>query len=190
MRYISTRQIPLCDIDASDRLRPVDDGLAESFAAIGQKSPIEVVAQIKGRKYRLIAGGHRYAAALACGWESIRAEIKAPVTEHHDLEIRLHEIDENLIRDDLNALDRAVFLGERQRIYEALHPESRNGGTPGNQYTGQKRENDIVSFSQSTAEKLGIGARTIQRATAIFNGLDPSIREKMPVRHSPICRRT
>ncbi len=183
MKYLSTQDIPLKDIDVSNRLRVVNEdwatGLAESFQMIGQKEPIEVVAQKKGKKYRLVAGGHRYAAAVKCDWETIRAEIKQTVTKNADLEIRLHEIDENLIRNELNALDRAVFLGERQRIYEAMYPETANGKTPGNQHSGQKRETDIVSFSQNTAEKIDLSVRTIRRYTAIFKCLSPALRAQI-----------
>ncbi len=181
MKYLSTEEIPLKDIDVSNRLRVINpdwvEGLSESFANIGQKEPIEVVGQVRGKKYRLVAGGHRFAAAEKCGWKSIRAEIKQPVTDFPDLEIKLHEIDENLIRHGLNALDRAVFLGERQRVYEAMYPDSR-ADVAG----GKKRQNpasDIVSFAESTAEKLDLSQRTVQRATAIFKSLTPALRAQI-----------
>lgn len=181
MKYLSTQDIPLKDIDVSNRLRVVNEdwaiGIAESFDKIGQKEPIEIVAQATGKKYRLVAGGHRYAAAEKCGWKAIRAEIKQTVTDNYDLEIRLHEIDENLVRNELNALDRAVFLGERQRIYEKMYPESRHGAHGG---AGSKtNENDIVSFSKNTAEKIDVSERTIQRAVTIFKNLSPQIRAQI-----------
>ncbi len=181
MKYLSTQDIPLKDIDVSNRLRVVNQdwatGLAESFQMIGQKEPIEVVAQKKGKKWRLVAGGHRFAAAELCGWKTIRAEIKEPVTMNPDLEIRLHEIDENLIRHGLNALDRAVFLGERQEVYEAMYPDSR-AKVAG----GKKRQNpasEIISFAESTAEAIGIGGRTIQHSVAIYKNLSPEIRAQI-----------
>lgn len=181
MKYLSTQDIPLKDIDASNRLRAVNQdwakGISESFANIGQKEPIEVVAQTKGKKFRLVAGGHRFAAAELCGWETIRAEIKQTVTDNYDLEVRLHEIDENLIRNELNALDRAVFLGERQRIYEAMYPETKNGAQGGR--GGKKNETDIVTFSKNTAEKIDLSERTIRRDVTIFKALSPEIRAQI-----------
>lgn len=181
MKYLSTQDIPLKDIDASDRLRAVNEdwvkGISESFANIGQKEPIEVVAQTKGKNYRLVAGGHRFAAAELCGWETIRAEIKQTVTDNFDLEVRLHEIDENLIRNELNALDRAVFLGERQRIYEAMYPETAGGVAGGKARQGSA--NDIVSFADATAEKIEVSGRTVQRYVTIFKNLSPEIRARI-----------
>ena len=182
MKYLETQNIPVEDIDASDRLRPLNIdwvlALRESIQKIGLKEPIEVVATLRGpKKYRLIAGGHRLEAHIQANLDEIRAEIKEPQTADFDNECRLHEIDENLIRNELNPLDRAVFLGERQRIYEAMYPESKNGanGGPG----GWKNENEIISFSLSTAEAIGLGQRTIQRATLIYKSLDADIRAKI-----------
>lgn len=182
MKYLSTQDIPLKDIDASNRLRAVNkdwvEGISESFSKIGQKEPIEVVAQKKGKKYRLVAGGHRFAAAEQCGWDTIRAEIKQTVTDNFDLEVRLHEIDENLIRNELNALDRAVFLGERQRIYEEMYPETARGGDR-KSAVARENQNDIVSFSQNTADKIDVSKRTIERSVTIFKNLSPQIRAQI-----------
>lgn len=181
MRYIETLDVALKDIDVGDRLRQVNEakaeGFAESILKVGQKTPIEVVAKAKGKGYRLIAGGHRYRAHQIAGLKTIRAELKATETDTPEHEIRLHEIDENLIRHELTPLDRAIFLGERQRVYEEMHPETRNGANGGR--GGKKNENEIVSFSKNSAEAIGIGERTIQRATMIFKALSPELKERL-----------
>ncbi|MFT8664020.1 MAG: hypothetical protein ABF772_03195 [Acetobacter orientalis] len=41
----------------------------------------------------------------------------------NDDEVELLEIDENLCRRELSALDRATFLTRRQDVYQKLHPE-------------------------------------------------------------------
>ena len=180
MKYIETTNIAVADIDDTNRLRPLDPrwvtALAESIAKIGQKEPIEVVAQKKGKPYRLIAGGHRLAGCREAGLAVVRAEVKEPESGNPDLECRLHEIDENLIRNELNPLDRAVFLGERQKIHEAMYPAAKRGGK--NQHTAEPL-NEIVSFSKSTAEKIDLGERTIQRATHIYKHLAPEIRSRI-----------
>lgn len=106
-------------IDATDRLRAVNEAYAQVLAAAfqgpgGQRTPIEIVR--RGERYRLVFGAHRFRAAEIAGW----SEIRAIVTDATDAELRLREIDENLIRHELTALDRARFLLERKRIYEAL----------------------------------------------------------------------
>lgn len=182
MKYIETKNIPLEDIDASDRLRPLNIdwvlALKESIEKTGLKEPIEVVATPKGpKKFRLIAGGHRLEAHFQAKLDEIRAEIKETITGDFDNECRLHEIDENLIRNELNPLDRAVFLGKRQEIYEAMYPEAAAGkaGAAGK----HNPANEIISFAENTAEAIGLGKRTIQRATAIFKALDPATRAKI-----------
>lgn len=193
MKYIETIEIAVDQIDDKNRLRLVDQdwvqALAESIGNIGQKEPIEIVAQKrKGEPpYRLIAGAHRLAACRLAGLDTIRAEVKTPETDNPDLEIRLHEIDENLIRNELNALDRAVFLGERQKVYEEMYPETARGGDRGNQHTGGKeRQNDIVSFSQATAEKINLSVRAIQRDVRIFQGLTADVRGRL--QGTPLAR--
>ncbi|MEQ8318730.1 MAG: ParB N-terminal domain-containing protein [Rhodospirillales bacterium] len=185
MKYVETIEIPVDQIDDTGRLRQIDPdwarALAESIGKIGQKEPIEVVIQKRKGKppYRLIAGGHRLEGCRQAGMDTIRAEVKKPETDNPDLEMRLHEIDENLIRNELNALDRAVFLGERQKVWLEMYPETAHGKTPGNQFSGQKREVDIVSFSQATAEKIDLAERTIRRATLIYQKIPADIRARL-----------
>lgn len=181
MKYIDTLDIDLSDIDVTDRLRKVDEnkaqGFAESILKVGQKTPIEVITQTKGKPYRLIAGGHRYRAHEIAGLKSIRAELKEPETSTPDYEAKLHEIDENLIRNELSPLERSIFLGKRQEVYEAMHPKTRKGANGGR--GGKKNESEIVSFSKNSAEAIGIGERTIQRATMIFKALSPELIERI-----------
>ena len=119
--------VPLDLIDATDRLREVNEAYAQVLAHAfqgpgGQRTPIEIVR--RGERYRLVYGAHRFRAAEING----QAEIKAIATDASDAELRLREIDENLIRHELTALDRARFLAERKRLYEALNPAARHGG--------------------------------------------------------------
>jgi Predicted transcriptional regulators len=163
--------IPLARIDVRDRLRAVNDAsaavLAECFAGPGgQRTPIEVVVQ--GDGYRLVFGAHRYRAAELAGW----TEIKAIVTQAEAAELRLREIDENLIRNELTALDRARFLAERKRIYEALNPGSKHGG---DRRSDQVANMAVWSFSADIAEKAGLSERSIRRAVALAEALSPEV---------------
>lgn len=155
--------IPLDRIEVGERLRAVDADyvalIAESLTERGLDTPIIVTAAGADGRHTLIAGGHRVAAARLAGW----SEIAAKVVAADELQAKLIEIDENLIRRELSALDRAVFLAERKRIYEALHPEARRGGAR----RGTKTTSlSVWSFSKATAQKLGVDERTIQRAVA------------------------
>jgi ParB family chromosome partitioning protein len=148
-------------IDVGDRLRPVDRDyvalLAASLHERGLDTPIVVSAGGPDGNHQLIAGAHRLAAARSLGW----AEIEALVSDADELQAQLQEIDENLIRRELSALDRAVFLARRKEIYEALHPETRHGG----KRQGGKSQSFATwsgRFTKATAEKLGLSERSIQ----------------------------
>jgi len=155
--------IPLDLIEVGERLRVVDRDyaalIAESLAERGLDTPIIVTGPGADGRHTLIAGGHRVEAARLAGWR----DIPARVIEADELQAKLIEIDENLIRRELSALDRAVFLSERKRIYEALHPDTKRGGPR----RGTKPTSvSVWSFGKATAQKLGVDERTIQRAVA------------------------
>jgi ParB family chromosome partitioning protein len=129
----------------------------------------------------LIAGGHRLRAAEILGW----SEIPAFVLDLDNDQARLAEIDENLVRHELIPLDRANFMAERKALYEKLYPETKHGKTSGNQYTGQKREGDTMSFSQATAEKVGLTERSIQRAVKIATQISPIVKNLLARQATP-----
>lgn len=182
MKSLGLKPIAVGAIGFGDRLRPVDEPhaqlLAENIAQVGRlRSPIEVrlVKPKKGQlvAYTLIAGGHRLRAAQILGWE----EIEAFVFEGSDDEIRLYEIDENLVRHELNPLDRAVFLAERKAIYLRMHPETAAGVAGGKARQGAA--SDIMSFAAATALKCGWTERTIERAVFIHSRLAPDVRVRI-----------
>lgn len=167
-------------IDASERLREVSEAhavvMAASMAERGQRTPIEIVR--RGDRFRLVFGAHRYRGAEINGW----AEIEAFIVEAGDAEVRLREIDENLIRHELTALDRARFLAERKRIYEALNPGSKRGG---DRRSDQTANLAVWSFSADIAEKAGLSERSIRRAVALAEALAPEAVQA--VRHTPLA---
>lgn len=178
MRKIEqTGMLPLEEIVVGDRLRAIDEGyawlLAENIQETGElRQPIEVRRLGDGR-YGLIAGAHRLAAARLLGW----IEIDAVIWNCTETEARLLEVDENLVRHELSPLDRAVFLAERKRLYEALHPEARHGAQGGR--GGKRNETDTMSFSKATAERCGLTERTIRRAVAIATRLTGDSRRRI-----------
>lgn len=168
--------IPLDKIVVGERLRAVDEdyaaSLAENMARHQQRTPIEVRRADRKGLYRLIAGAHRVRALQLA---SI-AEAQAIVLDVDDDEARLLEIDENLARRELNALDRAVFLLERKRIYEALSPETRHGG---DRKSSSRIGCDLIPerFTKATAERLGYSERTIQNAILLAQRLTADTRQ-------------
>lgn len=176
------KSIPLSQIDASDRIRPVDMDYAASIAASmvdrGLINPITVrmTPAANGGKtpYTLIAGGNRLTAAEMNGWE----EIDALVVTADALEAQMMEIAENLYRNELSALDRSVFVLKYRELYEKKHgiiPSQ--GGRP------KKQCNDCTDIfspgkelSERVQERLGFGRRTYFNVTKIGQKLHPALR--------------
>lgn len=180
---VASRQavaVPMGLIDATDRLREVSEAHAQVFAVSmaerGLRQPIEIVR--KGAGYRLVFGAHRYRGAEINGW----ATIDAFIVEGTEAELRLREIDENLIRHELTALDRARFLLERKRLYEALNPASKHGS---NQHTRGDANLATPSFGDDIAEKVGLSYRTIARACELASKLSADV--VALVRHAPLA---
>ncbi|WP_375227541.1 ParB/RepB/Spo0J family partition protein [Roseobacter sp. S98] len=171
-RLLETAEIPITDIDIDDRLRPVSELAVQSLVAsireIGLQAEIHVrKVRHQGGRLKLIAGGHRVAAFRALGHDTIPAK----VWDCTDDWATMAEIDDNLAHADLNPLDLAVFLAERKAVYERMYPEAKNGGNRGNQHVGG-RQNDIMSFCQTVAEKRDITARHVERLVAAGQGLN------------------
>ncbi|MBI5545842.1 MAG: ParB N-terminal domain-containing protein [Deltaproteobacteria bacterium] len=93
--------------------------LVGSIRELGLLNPISV-----SKDFELVSGLHRFAACTALGW----TEIPACVLDLDALHLELAELDENLIRNELTALERGEQLARREEIYETLHPETRHGG--------------------------------------------------------------
>ena len=172
--------VEISAIRVPERLRPVDPAavemLAASFLERGQDTRIiirEDEEDDKPDRYILIAGAHRLAAATQIDW----IEIEAELTYVSDDEARIIEIDENLIRRELSALDRAVFLLERKTVWERLHPETAHGKA--RKSRGNKVANvaTFQRFSKEAAERTGLSERTIRRASMLSEKLSLEARD-------------
>lgn len=157
--------IPVDQIDDRNRLRPVSPAgvaaIVESMRELGvMKDPIHV--RKKGDKLILIAGGHRLAAHREMGLTDIRAVVWPKVTDDW---ARLMEIDDNLAGGGMTVLDTAVFLAERKRVYERVHPEAKaaTGGALVAKRWNTADMMSVVSFAAATAEAMGVSERHVRR---------------------------
>lgn len=161
-------------IIVADRLRGVDPAWVEVLAASitdkGQDTPIRV-RRDEGALH-LVYGAHRLEACRRIG-----VEVKAEIVECSELEARLMEIDENLFRRELGALDRAVFMCERQDVYLQLYPETAKGVAGGKARQGAA--SDILSFAAETAARTGFSRRTIERAVKLARAIPRDVRERL-----------
>lgn len=171
-KLLFTGELPIRDIDVSDRLRPLSEtavvSLMASIEEVGQQSEIHVrKIRHQGGRMKLILGRHRIEALSRLGCTSIASKL----WDCTDDWARMAEIDDNLAHADLNALDLAVFLAERKAVYERMYPEATRGGVRGNQYTGGW-QSDVMSFCQSVAEQRDLSKRQIERLVAAGQALD------------------
>ncbi|SMF82844.1 chromosome partitioning protein, ParB family [Tistlia consotensis] len=181
--------LPIAQIRIPERLREVDpdyvDGLKTSIALQGITTPLTVrpardaTAGGKWGKaipgtWDLVAGAHRLQAARELGLAGVPALIIDPASPD---EARLAEIDENLVRHELSPLDRASFLAERKAIHERLFPETRQHAAGGHAKAGSA--SDTMSFAESTAARLNISRKTIERAVRIAACIPPELRRRI-----------
>lgn len=169
------------EIQVRGRLRAVDTAWAEVIAASikqkGQDTPVQLRRDEAG-EYVLVAGAHRLEACRRLGIQ-IRAELR----DCGELEARLAEIDENLFRRELSPLDRAVFLAERQDVYEELFPDTRKDVAGGK--ARQRSATDTMSvavalsFAAETAARTGFTERTIRRAVSIARNIPAALRAQL-----------
>lgn len=190
LRRSGTRSVPILlqQIRVHQRLRNLDpgsvEGLMESISRRGLQQAVVVRPHAMPDRdnptrwgpetpglFILVAGAHRLEACRRLGM----AHIDAFVRNMPPRETRLLEIDENLIRAELTALDRAHFLAERQALYQALFPQSRHGGARRN---GRETWRP-GSFAADASEQTGMSVRAVQRAVRIHRNLAPELRERI-----------
>lgn len=201
------KTIPLEKIDVRERMRAVDEdharAIAASIADQGLISPVTVrfvPANQKGaRPYILVAGAHRIRATEING----AGEIECLVVKADQDEARLLEIAENLIRNELSKLDRALAVLGYRETWEAKHGKIE----PGNPNWGKLRQlvdtsagdqrgklhlwseldqsGDSRGFSAYVAERLGLSKDAVKRAQRIATHLAPALR--LALRFTPVA---
>ncbi len=173
-------RVTLSSIHVGERLRPIDMDYAEAIAASmsehGQISPIMIrkTPAKKGTPYTLVAGGYRITAATLLGW----TEIDAIVVKADAVEAQLLEISENLYRNELNPLDRAIFVMKYRELWEEKHGKIKRGGDQ----KSKPQDAGLVfsagrELSKLVQERLGISQDKYERAVSIGTKLDPVLRQ-------------
>lgn len=177
------------DIFVPERLRAVEEdhalAIAQSIVEHGLINPISVrrTPARKGGKFTLIAGAHRLRAYQL----NAESQIEALVFEADQAEGQLIEIVENLFRNDLSVIDRAVFVQSYREIWEQKHGKI-EPGRPGNSANlSQIFAEEVAAggFSEHVAERMGLSKRSIERLHLIARGLQPELRKSL--RETPIA---
>ncbi len=153
---------PIASIITGNRLRRVDEAKVASFMdSIGRdglRMPITVFGDEAAPTAMLSAGGHRLEACRRLGSETILCFHEAG--DAYDC--ALWEIDENLIRSDLSASERALFTARRKEIYLVKFPETAVGANQHSRVRKNCEGSAPARFSAATAEATGQKERTVQ----------------------------
>lgn len=180
----------LADIHVPERLRKVDDDYALAIQASivehGQFQPVLVRQTPNGKRgHTLVAGATRYRAIELL--DDAEAEIDTAVVKADADEAVLIEIEENLFRNDLSVMDRAVFVQTYRDVWEKTRGEIRPGknNLPNSAKLAQLGSSpvDLVAkeaengFSEACADRLGVSRRAIYRLNTIAQNLPREVRQ-------------
>ena len=170
-------KVNIAQIKIGTRLRQARKAqeLAESIKEIGLLNPITL-----DREYNLIAGLNRLEAHKILGL----TEIDCHFTDLTGLQAQLAEIDENLIRDDLNALEYAQWLAKRKDLYLEIYPQTAKGGDfRSKEYLNADSalRSETPSFTESTASLTNQSKRTIETNIAMATQLADFDLGDMPI---------
>lgn len=166
-----TQMINIEDIvvDESKRLRSTGDitPIKDSIETLGFLiNPITIDSD-----NNLIAGYHRFLAYKELG----KTEIPARIVDKN-INKELVEIDENLIRNSLTALETAQQLKKRKEIYETLYPESTVKNIKRNNFASVYT---TKSFTKDASERYQKSQRWVQNYIEIGNKLAPTSVQKI-----------
>lgn len=171
----------ISEIHIGERARPIDEDHAQaigaSMAERGQISPIMVrrtPAANKGKTpLTLVAGGHRTRGATIIGWD----ELDAIVVSADAVEAQLLELSENLFRNELSQLDRAIFVAKYRELWEEQRGKIQRGGDR----RSKDQDDPLIpasgrELSLRVQERLGFSEASYKRVTSIATKLHPSLR--------------
>lgn len=173
--FLHTAAIDKISTREAERLRPANPDrvlmIAASIRKRGQLQPIGVYRapnEENGAKHWVLAFGlHRLQACQHLGMADIEIkEVAAPDARHA-------EIEENLFRADLTALDRAISVGELRKLHEAEHGVVTRGGDQSAK--SALWSDEVVEI----AEKVGLSKRSIENADRISRDIPEKLREAL-----------
>lgn len=184
------KTLPLNKIHVpADRSREVDEDHARVIQASileqGQITPIMVRHTPNGKQpYELIAGAHRCYAVELNGDE----EIDCIIVKADEHEAALLEVSENIFRNELTALDRAMAVQVYRDAWEEKYGKIKRGGDQrGKMHLCSNAVNvtELLSeevegrFSEVCADKLGLSKDAIKRSNTIAKALPKELRTKL-----------
>ena len=142
--------------------------LAESIKTVGLLNPIAI-----DKDGTLIAGAHRYEAHKLLG----REKIACVVINTAKLRGKLAEIDENLIRNDLDAIGIGEQAILRDEILDSLGLRKKPHGNGSNQHQSKGAESATLRTTQDIAHEIGLSKRVLQENKQLARDLTMAAKE-------------
>ena len=146
--------------------RVVDDAkvreLAQSMSEIGLINPITVT---QGKV--LITGAHRLEAAKLLGW----TDIQATEVELDELLEQLHEIDENLKRNELHYIDRGNAIKRRDELLTRFGMRAKRGRQ------NKTPESGDLKMTPEIAKEMGMSETQLYAEKQIATNVLPEVQQ-------------
>jgi len=139
--------------------------LAESIKIVGLINPITI-----DNDNTLIAGAHRYEACKYLGFD----EIECIVLDCDELRTELAEIDENLIRNELDPISIGELAIRRDEILDALGLRAKQGD---NRFTDRGADSAPLQTTANIAKEAGVSERVLQENKQLARDLTPESKE-------------
>ena len=187
---VSAVELKVSLIDVVDRLRPVNpNAVADLVVSLTEgvlAHPI-TVRPVAGR-FELVVGAHRLAAFCQLG----KSTIPAVIRQMSALEARQLEIDENIVRSGLTALERLTFFSERVEVWAARNPDKvvldasqpiKRRGRPPKHFAKLAKIDGYVpammGFVAETARDTGLSQRAVYLAIQALSILKSETRDRL-----------
>lgn len=177
------KTIPLDKIVVPERLRAVEEDhafmISQSIGRVGLLNPVTVRATPRAeRPYTLVAGAHRVRATELAG----KREIDTIIVKADKLDGQMVEIEENIFRNDLSALDRAIFVQRYRELWEEKHGQIKRGNpelTNSANVAELAEETAQGHFFRRVSERMGLSRRGVEYAQFIGQKLSPELRARL-----------
>lgn len=167
------------EISTSDGRRKIDPNkvseLAQSIKNVGLINPITITAD-----RQLVAGAHRLEAYRSLG----KSEIPCVVFNGTDLQKELAEIDENLVRLELDPISIGELAIRRDEVLDALGQRAKVGD---NQYTKTGGAESAVPprVTADIASEVGLSPRVLLENKQLARDLTPKAKEAIRQTETP-----
>lgn len=186
---LEIKSILISEIVVPERIRPVDEDhaqvIAASIAADGLINPITIrqTPNAKGGSYTLVAGAHRLRACIL----NEMTVVDAVIVKADQTAAQVLEISENLFRNDLSVIDRALFVQTLRDLYEQENGKIAPGGDQKakRQLGALVEGNEPLTFAEHVADRLGVSKRSYGRLNEIAQKLNPALRDAL--RNTPLA---